>query len=97
MTFATFETLLGGCGVGGSEALRQAFIAACELRSDTGSGWDAPAVGQMTLFQFVEALSALAPRLAVEGSAGAEADGLAPLLHELVARAWAKPKGGEQL
>eukprot|EP00966_Prymnesium_polylepis_P245696 5683672-Prymnesium_polylepis.1 len=68
------------------DELRRAFVEACGLKADTGSGWDAPAVGQMTLFGFVEALLILAPR--AHGGEAAPAGGLAPSVQALVARAW---------
>jgi hypothetical protein len=40
--------------------IRALFTDACAARADVGSGWDAPAAGQMTLWSFTEAALRLA-------------------------------------
>ena len=67
------------------------FADACAARADTGSGWDVPAAGQMSLWAFTEAMLRLAERAAVAAGpggageqSGGEAQGAAPALARLV-------------
>ena len=87
---------------GGGVDLRALFAEACASRQDVGSGWDAPAPGQMTLWGFTEAMLRLAERMAPimnrGGGARVEAaepglggQGLAAAVAALVAAARAPP------
>jgi hypothetical protein len=87
---------------GGGVDLRALFAEACASRQDVGSGWDAPAPGQMTLWGFTEAMLRLAERMAPimnrGGGAKVEAaepglggQGLAAAVAALVAAARAPP------
>ena len=79
----------------GEMDLRAVFDSACADRVDVGSGWDAAAAGQMTLWAFTEAMLRLAEVVAAAplaaGGGGAargkevEEGGLAPALERLVA------------
>ena len=67
--------------------LRRVFAEACAERADVGSGWDAAASGQMTLWAFTEAMLRLAARVRDAGSSTTTASSaaLAPALERLVA------------
>ena len=58
-----FERLFADARVGDAARLRAVFGAACSACADAGTGWDAPAKGQMSWFGFVEALLELASSL----------------------------------
>ena len=58
-----FERLFADARVGDAARLRSVFGAACSACADAGTGWDAPAKGQMSWFGFVEALLELASAL----------------------------------
>ena len=60
---AAFERLFADARVGDAARLRAVFGAACTACADAGTGWDAPAKGQMSWFGFVEALLELASSL----------------------------------
>ena len=69
-----------------SSELRGVFEACWHDKVDVGSGWDAPAAGQLTLWGFTEAMLRLAKDLPPEaGAAGGAAGGLAPQVERLVA------------
>ena len=88
MNAAAFERLLqpaeslvaASDSDGGPLDLRSLFADACAARQDTGSGWDAPAPGQLTLWAWTEALLRVAKRVAA-----AEEHGLAAPLARVLA------------
>ena len=69
---AAFERLFADARVGDAARLRAVFGAACSACADAGTGWDAPAKGQMSWFGFVEALLELASSLRDEEENGSE-------------------------
>ena len=76
-----------GSGESNRVDLRRVFAEACAERADVGSGWDAAASGQMTLWAFTEAMLRLAARVRDAGSSTTTASSaaLAPALERLVA------------
>ena len=86
--FAAFERIFAPLGVGTAK-LRSVFAAACSARADSGTGWDEPSKGMMTLFGFVEAVLQLAEahtQQEVQDEGGGATAGLAAAVEALLHR-----------
>ena len=64
---------------------RVLFADACATRADVGSGWDAPAAGQMTLWAFTEAMLRVAEAAATEAERAGGVGLAAPLARVVAA------------
>lgn len=88
--FAAFERIFAPLGVGAAK-LRSVFAAACSARADSGTGWDEPSKGQMTLFGFIEAVLQLAEAQKQQDEGGGASVGLAAAVEELLQRVAGSP------